>query len=116
MAKISYTGHKNITMKWKTDKWTTLKFKVIYSRKDTTTRYQNIKQEVEDYVLEYMKNYYESIKRKQHIRKINKRPEESKWQKRILKWPVNEKVLNFISPQHIAIKSQLEITTHLPNG
>lgn len=63
-----------------------------------------------------MKNCYESIKGRQDIRKINKRPEESNWQKRIFKWPANEKVLNFISPQHIAIKSQLDITTHLPNG
>lgn len=63
-----------------------------------------------------MKNYCESIKGRQDIRKINKRPEESNWQKRILKWPVNEKVLNFISPQHIGIKSQLDITTYLPNG
>lgn len=63
-----------------------------------------------------MKNYYESIKGRQDIRKRNKRPEESNWQKRIFKWPVNEKVLNFISPQLIAIKSQLDITTHLPNG
>lgn len=52
---------------------------------------------------EYMKDYYEPINERQHIKK---RPEWAIY-KIGYSWLINEKVLNFISPQHIEIETAM---------